>query len=298
MTATGGGSVLHGPGAAAPAGNDGGSRGAAQSRAGRLRTVLGLARVEASLLVRSALVLAGLLAGGLVIWLLIQSAEPLWWRGDWEIGGGQLVLGMAVLVAAQLAAGRARRDAMADLYASFPAAAGTRTLAHLIGLAGAVPPSLLLLGAAAVVVQLRGAIGAPSIAVLAGGLLLVIAAGAAGIAIGTRFPHPLAGVLGAVALFLPSATTHLASGGGIWLLPWDILQDQLGQLPGPLAGYPPASAHAVELAGIAVLAGIVALAVTVSRARARGWLAAAGILAVAVICSRGPCNCGPSPPPG
>ena len=80
--------------------------------------------------------------------------------------------------------------------------------------------------------------------VLAGGLLLVIAAGAAGIAIGTRFPHPLAGVLGALALFMTAATTHLASGAGIWLLPSAILQNQLGGLPGPLAGYPPAGAHA------------------------------------------------------
>ncbi len=279
MTAPGGRSALHGPEAAAPAVRDGGSRGAAPPR---LRTVLGLAKVEASLLARSVLVLAGLLAGALVIWLFIRSAEPLWWRADWEIGGGQLVLGMAVLVAAQLAAGRPRRNAMSDLYASFPATAGTRTLAHLTGLAGAVPASLLLAGAAAVVVQVRGAIGAPSIMVLAGGVLVVIAAGAAGMAIGTRFPHPLAGVLGALALFTTAATTHLVPGAGIWLLPSSVLQNQLGGLPGPLAGYPPAGAHAAELAGLAVLAGIVALAMTVSGARARGGLAAAGIVAVAV----------------
>ena len=126
----------------------------------------------------------------------------------------QLVLGMAVLVAAQLAVGRARRNSKADPYASFPATAGTRTLAHLISLAGAAPASLLLIGAAAVLVQLRGAIGAPSIAVLAGGLLLVIAAGAAGIAIGARFSHPLAGVLGALALFLSSGQSHLPWAAG------------------------------------------------------------------------------------
>ncbi len=67
----------------------------------------------------------------------------------------------------------------------------------------------------------------------------MIAAGAAGIAIGTRFPHPLAGVLGALVLLITSVTTHLASGAGIWLLPWEIHQDQLGFLPGPLPGYPP-----------------------------------------------------------
>jgi hypothetical protein len=264
-------------------------------RAPRLRTVLGLARAEASLLVLSVLVLAGLPAGAVVIWLFIRPTEPLWWHADWEIGGGQLVLGMAVLASAQLAAGRPRRDAMAALYASFPATAGTRTVAHLTSLAGAAPASLLLIGAAAAAVQARGAIGAPSIAVLAGGLLLVIAAGATGIAIGTRFPHPLAGVLGALALFMTAATTHLASGAGIWLLPSSILQNQLGGLPGPLAGYPPAGAHAAELAGIAVVAGIVALAVTVIGARARGGLAAAAILAVAVTCFAGAVQLRPIP---
>ena len=98
--------------------------------------MLGLARVEAYLLARSLLVLAGLLAGGLLVWLVIQAEQQLWWHAAWQIGGGQLILAEAVLVAAQLAAGRARRNAMADLYGSFPATAGTRTLAHLAALAG------------------------------------------------------------------------------------------------------------------------------------------------------------------
>ena len=298
MTATGGGPALPGADAGAAAGNHAPAGPTARSRAPRLRTVLGLARVEASLLARSLLVLAGLLAGGAVVWLAIGPAEPLWWNAGWRIGSGQLVLGMAVLVAAQLAAGRARRNAMADLYASFPATAGTRTLAHLAGLAGAVPASLLLIGAAAVVIQLRGAIGAPDIAVLAGGLLLVIAAGAAGIALGARFPHPLAGVLGALALFLSSGQSHLPWAAGVWLYPWESFSDQLPVLPGPLAGYPPAGAHAVELAGLAVLAGIVALAVTVSRARARGGLAAAGIATMAVICFAGALQLRPIPTAG
>lgn len=292
---TGGGPAMRGSGPAAPAGADDRSRGTARSRARRRRAVVGLARVEASLLVRSLLVLAGLLAGGAVVWVVFGPAEPLWWNAAWRIGFGQLVLGMAVLVAAQLAAGRARRDGMADLYASFPATAGTRTAAHLAGLVGAAPASLLLIAAAAVVVQVRGAIGAPSITVLAGGLVLVIAAGAAGIAIGTRFPHPLAGVLGALVLFLSSATSHLGSGGGIWLLPWEWTQDQLGSLPGPLAGYPPAGAHVLELAGLAVLAGIAALTVTVGRAQARGGLATAGILALVVICLAGALQLRPIP---
>jgi hypothetical protein len=295
MTATAGGPALDGADAATPAGTDGESGVTARWHAPRLLTVLGLARVEASLLLRSALVLAGLLAAGATTWILLGPEEPSWWNVAWEIGFGQLVLGMAVLVAVHLAAGRARRNAMADLYASFPATASTRTFGHLAGLAGAAPASLVLIGAAAVVVQLRGAIGTPSITVLAGGLLLVIAAGAVGIAIAMRFPHPLAGVLTALALLLISGNSHTASGGGIWLLPWEWTQDELRWLPGPLAGYPPAGAHVLELAGIAVLAVAAALAATVSRARARGALATAGILAVVVICLAGAVQLRPIP---
>jgi hypothetical protein len=261
----------------------------------RLRTVLDLARVEASLLVRSLLVLAGLLAGGAVIWAVFGSVQPLWWNAAWQIGFGQLILGLAVLAAAQLAAGRARRDGMADLYASFPVTAGTRTVAHLVSLAGTVPASVLLTGAAVAVVQIRGPIGTPGIMVLAGGLVLVIAAGVAGTAIGTRFPHPLAGLLGALALLDISSTSHLVSGGAIWLVPWEWGQDQLGWLPGPVNGYPPAGAHVLELAGIAVLAGLAALAVTASGARARAGLATAGILALAVICLAGALQLRPVP---
>jgi hypothetical protein len=264
-------------------------------RSVRARTVLALARAEAAMLARSPLVLAGLLAGGVLIWILIRPVQPLWWKADWQIGGGQLALGMTVLVAAQLVAGRARRDAMTDLYASLPAAAGSHTVAHLIGLAGAAPASVLLAGAAAVAVQWRGAVGAPSLAVLASGVLLVIAVGAAGVAIGTRFAHPLAGVLGALVLFVMCGTTHLASGAGIWLPPWLVLQNQLGNLPGPLPGYPPVGGHALELAGIAAVAGIAALAVTVAGARARGSLLLAGLLAVAVTCFAGAVQLRPIP---
>ncbi|HXL91705.1 MAG TPA: hypothetical protein VN969_22385 [Streptosporangiaceae bacterium] len=266
--------------------------------AGGARTVLDLARAEASLLVRSLLVLAGLLASGAVVWVLFGSVQPLWWNAAWQIGFGQLILGLVVLAAAQLAAGRARREGMADLYTSFPVTAGTRTVAHLASLAGAAPASLLLTGAAAAVVQARGAIGTPAITVLASGLVLVIASGAAGIAIGTRFSHPLAGVLGALALFITATTSHLVSGAAIWLVPWEWNQDQLSGLPGPLAGYPPAGAHLLELAGLAVLAGTVALAVTAGHVRARGALATAGIVALAVTCLAGALQLRPIPTAG
>lgn len=281
MTATDGVPALHHSDAIAARG---GPAISAQRRALHLRTVLGLAKAEASLLTRSLLVLAGLLAGGAVIWILIYRAEPLWWNADWQIGDGQLILAVGVIMATQLAAGRARRDGMADLYASYPVTAGIRTLGQLAGLAGVVPASLALVGAAAATVELLGPIGSPSIAVFAGGLLLVIAAGAAGIAIGARFPHPMAGVLSGLALFLISSQI---SGAVTWLLPWEFLQDELGTLPGPLPGYPPIGAHVLELTAIAALAAITALAVSVRGFRARSGLATAGILALALVCLAG-----------
>jgi hypothetical protein len=297
MTPTGGGPALPGAGTAALADGHAPASHTTRARQVRLRTVLSLARAEASLLACRLLVLAGLIAGGAVVWVLIATMQPLWWSAGWRIGAGQLILGMTVLAAAQLTAGRVRRDAMTDLYASFPATAGTRTLGYLAGLVGAVPASLVLLGAGAVVVQARGAVGSPSITVLVAGVVLVVAAGAVGVAIGTRFAHPLAGVIGALLLFLPEATSHLSSGAGLWLVPWDILQNQLGNLPGPLAGYPPAAAHALELAGGAVLAGVVALAMTVRGTRARGGVAAAGVVAVAVIAVAAVVQLSPLPTP-
>jgi hypothetical protein len=256
----------------------------ARTSATVLRAVLSLARIEALLLARSVLVLAGLVAGGAFILYWIYRGGPLWWNTAWEVGYGQLILAMAVLISAHLATGRARRDSMEDLYGSFPTSAGTRTLAHLAALAGAALPSLLLIGAATITAGLVAAAGSPSVTTLAAGLLLVIAAGAVGVAVGTRFPHPMAGIVAALALLLiPFSESNSLSSAIIWLYPWT-QPDQLWFFPGPVPGYPPAGAHAVVLAGLAVLAGIVALTVTAQRARLRAGLAAAGVLTVAVIC--------------
>ncbi len=273
------------------------SRAQAGTPPSRFRTVLAVARIEASLLGRSVLVLAGLLAGGILAWDFIHRGEPLWWNADWQIGDGQMILSMTVLAAAQLAAGRASRDGMLDLYESGPVSAATRTVAQLIAVVGAVPASLVLIGAATTFVELRGAaIGAPNPAVLVGGVLLVIAAGAVGIAIGKLFPHPLAGMIGAIIWFVPFSQSNNISGAVTGLFPWVAL-DQLNQLPSPLSGYPPAVAHAVELAGIAALAGVAAFAPSIKAVRQRIGLIAVGALAVAVICVAGAVQLQPIPTP-
>lgn len=286
MNAAAGGPAHSGAVAGAPAGDAAGPGVTARSLAPKPGTVLRLAKADAWLLSRSVLILVGLLAGGVIIWAFAHREQPLWWNVAWQIGYGQVFIAMAVLISAQLAAGRSSRNAMTDLYASFPTSAAARTLAQLIGLLGALPASLLLIGGTAAAVEMTGVVGVPSIWALAGGLLLVVAAGAAGIAIGRRFPHPLAGVLGALVLFVPFSQSNRFGGPIIWLYPW-IKPGQLDFLPAPLAGYPPVGAHAAELAGIAVLAGIVALAVSADGARARSVLAIAGVLSLAATCLAG-----------
>jgi hypothetical protein len=268
--------------AALRAGDASGPALAATTRDRRLRIVLGLARAEAPLLFRSVFVLAALLGGGVLVWNLTKSAEPLWWNAAWQIGEGQAVLAAGVLIAAHLAAGRARRDGLRELYESLPVGAATRTTAHLASLIGAVAVSVLFIGAAAVWVQIRGGVGTPSAAVLIGGVLLVVAAGAAGIALGTRLPHPLAGVLAAVVLFALFSESYRFPGAFPWLFPWTI-SDQFGSLYAPLTGYPPGGAHALELAGIAIGLAAIAIALTSDRGRHRMWLAVAGALSVALI---------------
>jgi hypothetical protein len=255
-------------------------------RPARARATLRLAQIEAGLLARSILVLAGLLVGGIVVWFFTYRGQPLWWNDGWVIGYGQTVVSLMVLIAAQLATARVRRDGMVELYGSFPSSAGRRTLAHLIGVLGSVPACLVLIGAATGVFELRHSVGTPDLAVLAAGVVLVLAGGAIGVAIGTRFPHPLAGVLGAFVWFIPFTQSNRFNSAIVWLFPW-VKPPQLNQLPGALSGYPPALAHTVELAAMAALAGAIALATTATARRRRVALlsaAAAALTAIVVAC--------------
>jgi hypothetical protein len=160
-----------------------------------------------------------------------------------------------------------------------------------------MPASLLLIGAAAAVFELRGAVGTPNRTVLICGLLLVLLGGAIGVAVGARFPHPLAGVLAALAWFAQFAQSNQFNGAVIWLLPWTA-SGPLGQLPARLAGYPPAAAHAVELADIAGLAAGVALVVTAAHRWQRARLLGAAAVAVALACLAGALQLQPIPTVG
>jgi hypothetical protein len=260
----------------------------------RLRSVASLARIEAVQLGRSVLVLTGLLLGGIATWLITYRNQPQWWINDWRIGYGQTVISLTVLIAAQLATARSRRDGLQELYQSFPTSTGQRTLGHLIGVLGAVPATVILIGGAAGEFAMQGALGTPNPAALIGGILLVVAAGVIGVAIGTRFSHPLAGVLGAFVWFLPFSQSNRFNSAIPWLFPW-VKPAQLGDLPSRLAGYPPALAHAVELAAIVLLAGVVALAITAAARRHRVGLLVAAAAALATIVGAGAVQLQPIP---
>jgi hypothetical protein len=252
----------------------------------KLRTAIALARAEGWLLARNTLVTGGLVVAVVVVWSFLTRGEPLWWKAAWQIGYAQMILSAVVLLAAHLAAGRARRNSMDDLYSSFPVTAGTRAAGHLLSVLGTVPASLILVAAASALAEWRGVIGSPDLAVLAGGVLLVVAGGMIGVAVGLRFPHPFVGVLTALAWAAPFSQSNRFNGAGTWLFPW-VISQQLGQFPQPVPGYPPGVAHAVELVGIAALAVVVALAWQGRAAITRGVLLAVGAVAVAVICLAG-----------
>lgn len=252
----------------------------------RPRAVFALARTEGWLLARNTLAAGGLVVAAIVAWSFLTRGGPLWWKAAWQIGYSQMILSAVVLIATHLAAGRARRNKMDVLYDSFPVTAGTRTAGHLLSMLGAVPASLILVAAASALAEWQGAIGSPDLAVLAGGVLLVVAGGMIGVALGERFPHPFVGVLAALAWAAPFSQSNRFNGPVTWLFPW-VISQQLGNLPHRVPGYPPGVAHAVELAGIAALAAVVALAWQARAAIARAALLAAGSAAVAVIAIAG-----------
>jgi hypothetical protein len=135
---------------------------------GRLVLVLA-GRAEAVRLLRNPLVLAGAVLAAVLIWRNDGASVPLWWAADIRIGSGLLAAAGGTLIAAQLAAGRARRDGMTQLYASYPASAAVRTGGHLLGVAGPVALATAVTGAAVAWQASRGAVGYPRPDVLAGG---------------------------------------------------------------------------------------------------------------------------------
>ena len=170
------------------------------------RVLLLASRRETSWLVRNPLVFAGLAVSAWLIWLNnrildLPAADygigqpGFWWAADVSIVACLLATGGGVLIASQLAAGRARRDAMEQLYASYPTPAAVRTGAQLLSVAGPVVLAAALTAGAVEWLERQGTLGAPRLWVLGAGLLLICLAGSFGVALGSWRQHPLAGDL-------------------------------------------------------------------------------------------------------
>jgi hypothetical protein len=238
-----------------------------------LRVLLLAGRREARWLTASPLVLAGLLVSAWLIWLnnrlqaypYAPTPHEFWWYADVSVVSCLLAAAGSVLLATQLAAGRARRDGMEQLYASYPAAPAARTGAHLISVAGPVLLAAAVTGAACAWLDHQGTLGGPRLWVLGAGLLLVVLGGATGVALGSWLHHPMAGILTVLVLGLieidlvlsVSNPVHLP-GGTAWLFPWSDPGSVLAMLPGLTVPYPP-PAHLAELAGLIALAVVAAL---------------------------------------
>jgi hypothetical protein len=271
------------------------------------RVLLLAGRRESWWLARNPLVLAGLAVSAWLIWLnnriadlpvsLYGVGQPgFWWAADVSIAACLLAAAGGVLIASQLAADRARRDGMEQLYASYPTSAAVRRSAQLLSVTGPVVLAAVLAAGAVVWLDREGTLGAPRLWVLGAGLLLIVLAGSLGVALGSWFRHPLAGILTVLVLGLTeidlvlsiSNPVHLP-GGIAWLFPWSAPGSLLNSLPGVTVPYPP-PAHVAELAGLIVLAVVGSLWPVLARRRVAAVLAAAG---VAVTCWSGWLEAGP-----
>lgn len=275
--------------------------GRATSRGTSWHVLLLAGRHEARWLAASPFVLAGLVVSGWLIWLnnrvvslpvqLYGLGQPgFWWAADVSIAACLLAAAGGVLIAAQLAAGRASRDGMEQLYASYPTAAPVRTGAQLIGVAGPVVLAAVLTAAAVGWLDSQGTLGAPRLWVLGAGLLLVVLAGAVGVALGRWVPHPMAGLLAVLVLGLIEVDLVLSvanpihlPGGIAWLFPWTDPGSLLTALPGVTVPYPP-PVHLAELAGLIALAAVASVWRAVAH---RGVAVVVAAVALVVTCLSG-----------
>jgi hypothetical protein len=218
-----------------------------RKRGSNFRTVALLGRTEAARLCRSPLVVAGALMTAALIWWNSRATVPQWSVWNVQIDSIMLALAGLVLIAAQLAASRVRRDGTTQLYDALPATAALRAGGYLLGIAGPVVIGTLLMLLSSAWITLRHPVGSLSLMLLIQGVLLVALGGVIGVALGCWFPHPVAGPLAAVVIGAAEANLILPSGGPIpmpggigWLFPW-AQPVVLRWLPEPGPAIPPSS---------------------------------------------------------
>lgn len=175
---------------------------AAASRQRPRATVLPLARLEGRRLLRHPLILlaaALLIALDFLSILFLDETDADGYA--WSLSVPFMPFAAALLVVVNLAALRGVRNGADELYGSLPTTARTRTAAHLVSLAWALAATALLVALSVLASMSRGghvpgifpAITAPAMVALCGAL---------GLALARWLPHPAAGTIGVVGLFV------------------------------------------------------------------------------------------------
>ena len=233
------------------------SRGASAGRSWGVARAI--ARVEGRRLLRSPLVLAGL---GLPLLMIGADSSETVDLHELSIMTGfmSLLPAAATLIAANLAAVRARRDGAEELYGVTPPPAVARTGGQLLALLWPAAASLVIPGAALARAHLWAEpFGALDYAEAAVGPLLVAGAGGLGVLLARWLPSPVAAPLACVAIAVFELTWNggfVAHSGWRWMAFW--LQSA-GEFPSDLLPGRPAGWHAVYLTALVVAAAVGAM---------------------------------------
>ncbi|MFD9111786.1 ABC transporter permease [Streptomyces bottropensis] len=241
-------------------------------RGGR-RAVLALARVEARRLLLHPLVL---IAVAVYVTLLLGSSDesedtyPVLQDIDRETQIGQLLLGLAVMVAVNLAVLRSHRRGTEPYFGVLVLPSWRRTVAHLLSVLPTVLVGALIVAGQFTAAALKpGAVGHGSLSELATGPLLVLLPGALGVLLGVVARSAFVAPLAVVAVLAVTMVFVADAGSSAWLrgLAPVLFDEGARPLPSDLLGRP-AAWHALYLLALTVLVAAGAVLVSGGRTRA------------------------------
>ncbi|MFE9094083.1 ABC transporter permease [Streptomyces sp. NPDC007264] len=259
-------------------------------RAAGRRAVTALARSEARRLLLHPLVLAAVAVYvAVLLWAGggTGGSYPVLQDVDREAHLGQLMLGLAVLVAANLAVLRSHRHGTDGHFAVLVLPPWQRTVAHVLSVLPAVAVGALLVAGQFTAAALEpGAVGHGSVFELLTGPLLVLLPAVLGVLLGRAVLSPFMAPLAAIALLALTFVFPPSPHADAWLGRMaPVLFDQgLRPLPSDLLGRP-AGWHALYLLALSVLAAAGAVRVSGGRTRAvrATALGALGVIVTAVV---------------
>ncbi|MDX3777982.1 ABC transporter permease [Streptomyces europaeiscabiei] len=257
---------------------------------GGVRAVLALARVEARRLLLHPLVLVALVAYlTLLIWPSSESedAYPVLQDIDRETQLGQLMLGLAVMIAVNLAVLRSHRRGTDGYFGVLVLPPWRRTVAHVLSVLPTVLVGALIVAGQFTAAALKpGAVGHGSVSELATGPLLILLPAVLGVLLARLVRSAFVAPLAVVAVLAATMVFAADSRSPAWLrgLAPLVFDEGARPLPSDLLGRP-AAWHALYLLALAVLlaAGAVLLSGGRTRAVRATALGALGAVLTAVV---------------